>query len=123
MLRVVDPPFHFNTAWLLLDGRRDSSSGLPTWPKTEKSSNPGCFPPAVFVFGKALCGESGDGNVARSGVVSQVNQRVYARRVGVAWDQARDEVGVSGVDFGRFALGLSDGAGLFAAHRASDKPP
>jgi hypothetical protein len=25
MLRVVDPPFHFNTAWLLLDGRRDSS--------------------------------------------------------------------------------------------------
>ena len=40
---------------------------------------------------------------AGGGVVSHLNQRVYACRRGAAWDQPRDEVAVSDAENGRFA--------------------
>jgi hypothetical protein len=86
-------------------------STLPSWPIIEILPFPTFFPPPDFRFGKALSGESGDATFAGGGVVSQLNPRVYAARVGEARDQARDEVGVSGGDLGRFALTLSNSLG------------
>ena len=86
-----------------------------TWPKREIFLPRVLLAPEVPRIGKALSRESGDVGVAGRRVVSQVTQRVYARRVGAARDAGRDGLAVLAAVSGRFALTLSVMSGLLAA--------